>query len=150
MNFRCLSLGRKAAALLTAVILMAGSLSWAAAEESYRIAQDFALPARYDMRETGVVTPVKLQYPWMDCWAFAGIAAAETSILSSMGTTYEQFPLDLSEKHAMWFLAHPISEKDDPRQAGEGPIPSEVQNPDMPAEICSPAETRSTSTIFAS
>lgn len=136
MNFRCLNLGKKAAAFLTAVILMAGSLSWAAAEESYRIAQDFALPARYDMREAGVVTPVKLQYPWMDCWAFAGIAAAETSILSSMGTTYEQFPLDLSEKHAMWFLAHPISEKDDPRQAGEGPIPSEIQNPGMPAEIC--------------
>jgi len=102
----------KTTAFLTAVILIAGFLSFAAAEDSPEISQDFTLPLRYDMRDAGIVTPVKLQYPWMDCWGFAGIAAAETSILSSMGTTYEQFPLDLSEKHAIWFARHPFSEKD--------------------------------------
>ena len=123
--------------LLTAVLLTAGCLTWASAEEvSYAIVQDYALPSRYDMREAGIVTPVKLQYPWMDCWGFGGIAAAETSILSSMGTTYEQFPLDLSEKHAVWYVAHSISEKDDPGQAGEGSTPAEQEEPPQPAEAC--------------
>ncbi len=31
-------------------------------------ATDIALPSRYDMREKGIVTPVKLQYPWGSCW----------------------------------------------------------------------------------
>lgn len=39
-------------------------------------------PAKFDLREQGVVTPVKLQNPWSSCWAFAVAAASETSILS--------------------------------------------------------------------
>ena len=40
----------------------------------------------------------------MSCWSFGGIAAAETSILSSSGTTFQDtvqkgIPLDLSERH---------------------------------------------------
>ena len=79
-----------------------------------------ALPSRYDLRDDGFVTPVKLQTPWQTCWAFAGIAAAETSILSSAGATYAGSNVDLSERHLAWFALHPVTEEDDPDQAGEG------------------------------
>ena len=78
------------------------------------------LPSRYDLREEGIVTPVKLQYPWGSCWSFGAVAAAETSILSALAKTWEEFPLDLSELHAAWFAKHPVTEADDPVQAGEG------------------------------
>ena len=81
---------------------------------------DSALPSRYDMRDDGIVTPVKLQYPWGCCWCYGAIAAAETAILSSMGKTYEEYPLDLSELHATLFAKLPITEADDPTQVGEG------------------------------
>ena len=41
-----------------------------------------AFPAKFDLRDKGVVTPVKFQNPWGACWSFGGIAAAEISILS--------------------------------------------------------------------
>lgn len=72
------------------------------------------------------MTPVKLQDPWSTCWAFAAIAAAETSILSHLGMTSEEYKnenggyLDLSEKHLAWFAEHPVTEKTSDTQAGEG------------------------------
>ena len=45
------------------------------------------IPGMYDLRNDGLVTPVKLQEPWGSCWAFGGTAAAETSILSAYGST---------------------------------------------------------------
>ena len=78
------------------------------------------IPGMYDLRNDGLVTPVKFQNPWGSCWAFAGTAAAETSILSAYGSTYEETGLDLSEKHLTYFALQPISESEDPTQAGEG------------------------------
>ena len=46
---------------------------------------DGEFPSSFDLRDKGVVTPVKLQNPWQDCWSFSGTAAAETSILSLLG-----------------------------------------------------------------
>lgn len=80
------------------------------------------LPAKFDLRERGVVTPVKLQNPWGSCWGFASIAASETSILSELGTTYDQMPLDLSERHLAWFAVTPRPENEFDPQAGEGLI----------------------------
>lgn len=78
-----------------------------------------SLPLKYDLRELGVVTPVKNQNPWNSCWGFAAIAAAETSILSSLNKTYDETKLDLSEKHLIWFSkSYVIDEKDS--QYGEG------------------------------
>lgn len=75
------------------------------------------LPERYDLRELGYVTPVKDQSPYGTCWGFASIAAAETSILSEMGKTYEETGLDLSEHHLTYFSRVPIV---DETQDGEG------------------------------
>lgn len=58
---------------------------------------------RFDLRDRGVVTPVKLQNPWSTCWGFSAIAASETSILSSLGKTYAETGLDLSEHHLTYF-----------------------------------------------
>ncbi len=73
-------------------------------------------PAKFDLRERGTVTPVKLQNPWRTCWSFGTIAACETSILSTLHMTaaeYEQQfgePIDLSEKHLAWFTASALPE----------------------------------------
>lgn len=100
-----------------------GVPEWAVAEDGAQeqsAPTQAELPARYDMREKGLVTPVKRQNPWGTCWAFGVTAAAESSILSTLGTTYEESGLDLSEKHLAYFGLSPISESEDPAQAGEG------------------------------
>ena len=84
-----------------------------------------SLPSKYDLRNDGFVTPVKQQGPFMSCWSFGGIAAAEISILSSSGVTFQDTvqrgtPLDLSERHLAYFALHPITADIDPAQAGEG------------------------------
>ncbi len=79
------------------------------------------LPEKLDLRDAGVVTPVKLQNPWGTCWGFAAIAAAETSILSELGTTYAETGLDLSELQLAWFAATPLPEGSG-AQAGEGNV----------------------------
>ncbi len=75
-------------------------------------------PERFDLRDKGVVTPVKFQNPWGTCWGFSAIAAAETSILSSLGKTYEETGLDLSEHQLTYFVNTYL--KDGSSQDGEG------------------------------
>lgn len=80
---------------------------------------DDSLPKRHDLREFDLVTPVKNQNPWNTCWGFAAIAAAETSILSSLNLTYTEKNIDLSERQLIWFSkSHVINEEDS--QYGEG------------------------------
>lgn len=42
-----------------------------------------AYPSSYFLTNIGQVTPVKLQTPWEDCWAFAVASAIESSILKA-------------------------------------------------------------------
>ena len=98
------------------------------AQESTEAAVDneTGLPAKFDLRDEGFVTPVKFQNPWGSCWAFGGTAAAEISILSMLGMTNEEYKektgsdMDLSEKHLIWFSRLPISKETNEKQAGEG------------------------------
>lgn len=96
---------------------------------------DDSLPEAFDLRDRGVVPPVKKQSPWGTCWGFAAISACEISLMSTLGMTREEYAaatgeeLDLSEKHLAWFGSshlpvledypegeYPYSEE----QAGEG------------------------------
>ena len=81
---------------------------------------DDRLPSSFDQRDLGIVTPPKFQNPWGSCWAFGGIGAAETAILTLLGTTWEESGLDLSERHTAFFGNDYIREDVWPTQAGEG------------------------------
>lgn len=45
-----------------------------------QISEEVVLPERYDMRELGRVTPVRDQGRYGTCWAFASLAALETTL----------------------------------------------------------------------
>ena len=84
------------------------------------------LPAVFDLRDVGgesYVTHVKLQNPFGNCWGFAAVSAAETSILGDSDhiTSLTSDTMDLSEKHLSFFAATPIDDPDNP-QNGEGVI----------------------------
>ena len=87
---------------------------------------------KLDLRERGVVTPVKLQNPWGTCWSFSIIAACETSLLSELGTTYEESGMDLSELQLAGsvYKAGGVPESVDSAQAGEG-YQSTATNPNV-------------------
>lgn len=94
-----------------------------------------AMPSTYDLRDYGVVPEIRNQGNWGTCWGFAAIAACETSLLSAMHMTCDEFeaaygmPMDLSEKHLAWFGSGHLPEETDGTeypypelvaQAGEG------------------------------
>lgn len=90
---------------------------------------DFSvLPAAYDLRDLGVVAPVRSQGNWGTCWSFAITAAAEISVLSELGITYEDFeqmagqPMDLSERHLAWFANSALPKAEDYPE-GQYPYP---------------------------
>lgn len=88
------------------------------------------LPEKYDLRDDGLVTPVKFQNPWGTCWAFGGVAAIESSLLSYLGETTESYKakygtdFNISEKHIAWFAKHSVTKDVDESQVGEGLYPS--------------------------
>jgi len=105
-----------------------------------------SFPEKLDLREHGLVTEVKSQKPWGSCWSFGTIAASESSILSMLGMTAEDYearygkPFDLSERHLAWFMAHPLPDASayspeeypyDPSQAGEGLYPLKSAHTDI-------------------
>ena len=84
------------------------------------------LPEAFDLRDVNgesYVTHVKLQDPFGNCWGFAAISAAETSILGDPDniTSLSADTMDLSEKHLSYFAATPIDDPENP-QNGEGVI----------------------------
>ncbi|MDR1885451.1 MAG: lectin like domain-containing protein [Synergistaceae bacterium] len=62
------------------------------------------LPASYDLREGGLVTPVRDQGDLDSCWAFSALAAMESSHLKRTG-----LETNLSEMYLFWysFNSHP-------------------------------------------
>ena len=117
--------------LLSATLSIVLVLSVVAPVGDITVSAEENLPAQFDQRSLGIVTPVKLQNPWGTCWAFAAASAMETSILSLLGLTYddtvgegnrgkEGAGLDLSEKHLTWFSFKTITANEDDKQIGEG------------------------------
>ena len=97
------------------------------------------LPASFDLRNVdtdgdGVgdrcyVTPVRFQNPFVTCWVFAAIGAAETSLL---GSVYADDPeawktLDLSEKQLAYFSHVLLNDPSSP-QHGEGQTAADPTN----------------------
>lgn len=133
---RCLAAGLLALGLSASLVPGAaaaqpeGLPEWARSYTQPTASLQEALPAKFDLRHCDLngdgvyenyVTPVKDQTPWGSCWAFGGIAAAETSILSYLGKSWEETGLDLSEKHLAWFAFQPVTaEEAGEAQAGEG------------------------------
>ncbi|MCR5374299.1 MAG: hypothetical protein K6E39_02880, partial [Lachnospiraceae bacterium] len=73
-----------------------------------------AVPAKYDLREKGFVTPVKDQGMYNTSWAFAACASMESNALVLGLGTY-----DLSEAHLGYWTMH-ISSVQDESIKGEG------------------------------
>ena len=103
---------------------------------------DLVLPDRYDLRNYGLVTPVKNQGSNGNCWAFASLASLESCILKATGCTYdlsEENMKDLMSKYSSygWYMETntggydrmgyaylaswmgPVNESDDPYAIGE-------------------------------
>uniref|UniRef100_UPI00388FDAC1 C1 family peptidase n=1 Tax=Methanobrevibacter sp. TaxID=66852 RepID=UPI00388FDAC1 len=47
------------------------------------------LPARFDLREIGWITPVRDQGNMGSCWSFGGVAAFESALLKNTGRSYD-------------------------------------------------------------
>lgn len=92
-------------------------------------------PEKYNLRDKGIITEVRNQNPWGTCWSFATMAACESSILTTLGLTAEEYKekygkeMNLSEKHLAYFANKALPEAGDyPQgaypyelsQAGEG------------------------------
>ena len=56
------------------------------------------IPAKYDLRDSKLVTSIKDQQPHGTCWAFASLGAMESNLLTQGKGTY-----DLSEMHLAWY-----------------------------------------------
>ena len=78
-----------------------------------------ALPNRYDARDDGLISPVRLQDPWGACWAFASLSAMEANLVKQ---GLESKGVHLSPRHLVNFAGTPVGE-DAGSQAGEGQHP---------------------------
>jgi C1A family cysteine protease len=66
---------------------------------------DPPFPAFYDLRATGMLTPVKDQGQYGTCWSFACMGAMESSMLKAgLGA------FNLSEWHLAYFAYHPFND----------------------------------------
>lgn len=59
------------------------------------------IPDTYDLRTLGRSTAVKKQNPWSSCWAFSGLSAIESNVLTQKGAL--AVAPDYSERHLAYF-----------------------------------------------
>lgn len=112
-------------------ILLTACFPAGASEVRVEETHENEIPASFDLRNVDTdgdgigdrcyVTPVRFQNPFASCWAFAAIAAAETSLL---GSVHADDPdawktLNLSEKQLAYFSHMLLNDPSSP-QNGEG------------------------------
>lgn len=112
----------------------------AASVEMTQIAEEVELPAKYDMRELERVTPVRNQGTYGTCWAFASLAALETTLTPQEKLVFSpdhmslcnSFSLNQNEggeyTMAIAYLASwqgPVYEADDPY--GDGKTDADIK-----------------------
>ncbi len=99
-----------------------------------QITEEVELPSRYDMRELGRVSPVRDQGLYGTCWAFASLAALETTLTPQENLVFSPDHMSLCNSFslgqneggeytmAIAYLASwqgPVYESDDPYGDGE-------------------------------
>lgn len=62
------------------------------------------LPEKYDARELGILSDVRRQKPWGNCWAFATLGIMEAALTKEGEVS--QGAIDLSERHLAYFVGH--------------------------------------------
>ncbi len=82
-----------------ALTVYAAGISCVSVQAQERVASTEAIPAAYDSRQYGYVTEKKEQYGGA-CWAFAAIAATESSLIKS---GLADNSIDLSEFHLVYY-----------------------------------------------
>ena len=93
-----------------------------------------SLPSKLDLREKGVVSSVKSQNPWGDCWAFASNAASEISVSTALGKTSGTSDINFSSYQTAWFGETRLSSDASTlsgtakSQAGEGAYPTALND----------------------
>lgn len=65
-----------------------------------------SIPAAYDSRNRNIITSVKDQNPYGNCWAYSTISSAETSVIINGIPTSQ----DLSERHLAYFTYHSVTD----------------------------------------
>lgn len=65
--------------------------------------QNISIPSKYSSKDSGYCTDVRYQGGTNSCWAFASVAAAETTLLRKGLVTKGSDLSDLSEAHLVWF-----------------------------------------------
>lgn len=63
---------------------------------------DSVFPSKYDARSDGLVTPVKDQYLYGNCWAQSATSCIETDAIKNFG--YDVQKTDFSEKHLSYWV----------------------------------------------
>ena len=129
---------RKLSALLLVLVLGTGLVPVSAASNTSTVG-DNSFPEKFDLRDYGVVTPVKTQNPWLSCWAFGGISSVESNLLRKRHNDFDNpaaYSLDLGSASSEpdlseLFLAYENCEPvvSGP-QSGEGmsPLSNDINN----------------------
>ena len=65
-----------------------------------------AIPSSYDSRTQNIVTSVKTQNPWGNCWAYAAMNVAETSVIKKQENINDHVATTANTDFSEWFFTY--------------------------------------------